>query len=531
MAGRPAILKVDIVADAKGAKKGAAEAEGRFSKLGGTLGKVGKVAAVGGAAVAAAAAGMAVASAKSASDLEQSMGAVETVFGKSAKTVKKYADSSAKRLGLAKSQYATLAAAVGTSMGNMGKSQAEAAGLTDKLIGRAADLAATFGGTTEEATQALGAAFRGEFDSVERLGISLKASDISARLAAKGQDKLKGQALKNAQGQATLDLIMQQTAKTAGAFGRESDTLAHQQQVLGAQFEDVKAKIGAKFIPILVKLAQWFQRSVVPAVGRLVATLRTQLSPTIASVASWVSTRLVPVLRAWATYILRNVVPVIRSTLVPIIQGLRSAFASVASAVSRNSGQFAKLKPIIDGVVKVAKVAAPIIGTVLKKAFQIVGGAIGKVIDVIGGVIGVIDTVIRKFDDLWRKVTDVVGGIRDKVDAIGGVISKLPGLSAEVTVVGPELATIGPRLTGPGYRSPDLGPIATFAAGSGGVGYGVLGGSLGTSRRDAVAASIVNVTVNGALDPPAVARQIGELLRSHDVRLGRTPAFAGWLGG
>ena len=38
------------------------------------------------------------------------------------------------------------------------------------------DLAATFGGTTTDAVQALGSALKGMFDSLEKCGVSIKCS-------------------------------------------------------------------------------------------------------------------------------------------------------------------------------------------------------------------------------------------------------------------------------------------------------------------------------------------------------------------
>lgn len=488
--GRPATLKVEILADAKGVDRGVAQAEGRFSRMGGRLGKVGKLAGTGLLAVGAAAGAMAVASVKAASDLEQNMGAVETVFGKSADAVKRYADTAATAVGLSKAEYTGLAASVGTSMQNMGQSQAQAAKTSDALIGRAADLAATFGGTTKEATEALGSAFRGEFDPVERLGISLRASDISAELAARGQAHLTGQALKNAQGQATLDLIMRQTTKSTGAFGRESDTLAHQQQVLSARFDNVKAAIGARLIPVLVRLAQWAQDRLLPALSRLGA------------------------------FVMQRVVPVFRSYLTPIIDGVRSAIARVTASTAGSSSQFAKLRPVLTAVGKAIQVAAPIIGTVLGHAFEVAGAAIGGIVTALGGLIGFVDSVWRRFDDLGRKVGDVIGGIRGAAETVGGVMSHLPGFNLDVTRARPHL--VGP-VGGMGL-GPQLG-LLTASAGSTPL-LGLAATSAGT--RPAAGPVTVNmpVTVTGALDPVAVARQLQAILRDGAVRLGRAATYA-----
>lgn len=499
--GRPARLRVDIITDASGVDRGIDKADSKFGKLGGKLGKLGGPAAAALAVVGAAAVGMAVASVKAASDLQQNMGAVETVFGKAAGTVKKFADNAATQVGLSKSEYAGLAASVGTSMQNIGQSQGQAAKSTDKIIARAADLAATFGGTTKDATQALGAAFRGEFDSVERLGISLKASDISAELAARGQAKLTGQALKNAQGQATLDLIMRQTSKTSGAFGRETNTLAHQQQVLGAKFENVKAAIGARLLPILVRLASWVSDRLFPALGRL--------GPSLTRVGSAGS----------------GVATVYSSYLLPVIRGIQGMFERVSGAVQRNSSSFAKLKPLITGIGRAIQTVAPIVGGAWKLAFETIGTVIGVVIDAIAKLIDIIDSVIRKFDAMASKVSDVVGSVRDKVGGITDLVGKIPGFSLNVSTMTPGGMTGGvgglglsPALDGPaGLLTASAGDPLSFLS------------VFGTARQSASSEGVhisMPVTVTGALDPVSVARQLDKVLRDAAVRLGKlAPAF------
>ena len=216
----------------------------------GTAVKAGSLAAVAGLAAVGAA------SISAASDLEQSMGAVDSVFGAASDKVKAFGEQAADSVGLAKSEYATLAAVIGSQMQRFGQSQDEAAVSTDKLITLGADLAATYGGSVNEAVSALGSLLRGERDPIERYAVGINDAAIKAHLAAKGLDELTGAALDQAKAQATLELLYQQTAKAQGAFGREANTLAGQQARLKAQLENVRAEIGAKLLPALTSLAE-----------------------------------------------------------------------------------------------------------------------------------------------------------------------------------------------------------------------------------------------------------------------------------
>jgi hypothetical protein len=289
VSGRPAILKVDIVADAKGVGPGVSDAESRFGKLGSAASKVGKAVGLGLAAAGVAAVGFGVASVKAASAVEQSTGAIESIYGKAAGAVKRYADSAANDLGLAKSEYQDLAAVVGAQLTNMGQSQREAAQSSRDLIGTGADLAATFGGSVSDAVSAVSSLLKGERDPIERYGVSIKQADIDARLAAQGLEGLTGKALAQAQANATLSLLTDQTAKSHGAFARESDTLAGKQERLRAQFENVKATVGSALLPMLVSLFGWVQDKLIPGATRFADQLSANLGPSIRQVGGFIT--------------------------------------------------------------------------------------------------------------------------------------------------------------------------------------------------------------------------------------------------
>jgi hypothetical protein len=249
-----ATLMVRILGDASNAQKSMSKFESAMSRA------VVPAAAVSGALVV-----MGAQAIKSASNLQQAQGAVDAVFGKSAKVVENYARTSSTRLGVSASEYMNSAALMGTALQNAGYSSQQAAKVSDQAWKRAADMAALYGGTGAEAMDAINAAVgRGEFEQLERYGVSLKADSVNALLAAKGQDKLTGSALRNAQAQAIMAEIMKQSQKAHGQFARESDTVAVQQQKMTAQLEDAKAAIGAGLLPaataaagVLANMAGW----------------------------------------------------------------------------------------------------------------------------------------------------------------------------------------------------------------------------------------------------------------------------------
>ncbi|UGS26589.1 hypothetical protein K8F61_18565 [Microbacterium resistens] len=222
------------------------------NKLGGAEGAFGKFAkaAAAGAAVAVAAVGaVGVKAVRSASELEQSMGGMGAVFKDNGAQMEKWANGAASSVGLAKSEYASLATVLGSQLKNMGVSTDELGGQTNKLIGLGADLAAQFGGPTSDAVGAISSLLRGERDPIERYGVSINEVAVKAKMAEMGLSGLTGEAEKGAKLQATLALLYAQTADAQGAFARESTTLAGSQQRLAAGTENLYATLGMSLLP------------------------------------------------------------------------------------------------------------------------------------------------------------------------------------------------------------------------------------------------------------------------------------------
>lgn len=254
------------------------------------------------------------------SDFEQAVGAAEAVFKNDAAAIKANATGAATSLGLAKEEYLRLSTLLGAGLKNQGIK--DFAAQSDALVRIGADLAAQFGGSTSDAVATLAAVMRGEYDSIERYGISLSENIIKAQAAsmgllkgAKNLDKIKaaqnnlllaernyakalkesgkgsnqalaaesrlirsraalGKALKgekaemstNIRAQAALALVSKQSADAQGAFAREADTFAGKQQRLSASWDNIKTQIGTALLPTLTGLSSWFLDKGIPAI-------------------------------------------------------------------------------------------------------------------------------------------------------------------------------------------------------------------------------------------------------------------------
>jgi hypothetical protein len=393
MAGRSAILSVKIITDSSGATKGLDNAAGRIGRLEQGFGRLQRPAtlAFGALAVGAKKA------IDSASELQQAVGGVEAVFGKSAGQVLKWGEGAADSVGLAASEYDTFATQIGASLRNAGVPMDQLGGKTNDLITRGADLSSMFGGTTAEAVQAMGAALRGEYDPLERYGSSLTEAAVNAKLAADGNDKLEGSALAQAKVQARLALLMEQTALAQGNFAKEASTAAGQQQRAAAAYENTKAALGEALLPaytelmrVLAQVATWVGENTT-LVGQLVGVLA-GLAATVTAVnvafKAWraISAAITAVSVAMKALSASTLATRVGLAALAVQQRAVAAGAAIASAATT----------AWSAVQRVATVVSAAFGVAARAAWVALTGPIGLVVVAITAVIAIVVA-------LWNK--------------------------------------------------------------------------------------------------------------------------------
>lgn len=195
------------------------------------------------------------------SSLEQSVGGTEAVFGDASGAIDDFAEGSAQAIGLAESDFRTATTLIGGQLKRMTGDVDFAAERSVELTKVAADLAATYGGTTKQAVEALSSAFRGEADPAERFNLDLKIGKVNAKALELGLASATGAIDDQARAQAILALISEQSADAQGQFGREAETAAGKQQRLQAELENTKAAIGEGLMPAYLGLIDGFNNS------------------------------------------------------------------------------------------------------------------------------------------------------------------------------------------------------------------------------------------------------------------------------
>jgi hypothetical protein len=378
--------------------KGNKQAQKDLAKLGKSFDAYAKKAsrAVGLVAVATTAAAVKIGkdSVMAASDVSQQFGALDAIFKSNSNQLKDFAKTMVE-YGLSTADSARFSALLGTQLTGLGLSQQDAIDRTKQLQLLGADLAATFGGTTADAIASFGSVLKGEYNPIEKYGVAIRKSDITARIAAKGLGKLSGETLKAAEAQAAFELIMEKTTGAQGQAMREYNTLAAQLGRLKASFTNVEASLGSALLPVVEEFAGVLLKDVIPEIQKWVDTNKGELANSLKNAANFAMELLKGALKIarWAS---NNI-------------GLLKAIAAVIATmfVATKLGNFVIAVTGMITTLKALKTQADLTNASTSKV-----GLVGKV----AGKVGTAAVAIPILTDLWSAAVAEANAMNDIVE-------------------------------------------------------------------------------------------------------------------
>jgi hypothetical protein len=347
---------------------------------------------------------------------------------------------------------------------------------SQELLNIALDVAAATGKPLETVANALGKAYDGNAASLGRLGLGLDANILKSK---------------------DMDQITKALADNFGGFASEkAQTFTGKMDRLKIAFDEGKETVGSFVLDAITPMVTTFVNNVVPAVQKLAEELGPKLTPIFITLRDYIENYVIPTFTAIWSFITEYVIPAIGSVLTPIIDGLRSAFEKVTAKIAENESKLKPLKALLEVIAKVIRdVVAPVIGTILGKAFDTLGTAISFVIGLFSNLVNVVNSAFNAIKNIVNfiknnPVTQAIGGAIDNIfgggRANGGPVSR--GTSYVVGERGPELFV------------PNTSGKIIPNGGSGGRG------------------NTINLTVNGAIDAEGTARTIIEVLNRSTSR-------------
>ena len=337
-----------------------------------------------------------------ASNLGESINAVNKIFGEGAAPILAYGETAAQSAGLSQSAFNDLAVPLGALLSNVGLSADETAAQTIALTMRAADLASVFNTDVSTALEAINSGLKGEADPLEQFGIGLNQTSLQAFALSQGIQGNVSDLSAAEVANLRIALIMQQSASSAGDFAESQDTLAGATRIGTAEIGNVAAMLGMTLLPIIEDV-----------LGVVV--------PLIANIGEWVSEN-------------QELV----SILVPVVAGLGLVLGTVGLlgiAIPALSAGWGALTTIFSlstvktiagnialaarNILTIAGTAATLIATIATTAFgvalTIATGPIGLVVLAIVGLIAGIVLLVKNWDTVSAAVGVAVKFIQDRV--------------------------------------------------------------------------------------------------------------------
>ena len=250
-----------------------------------------------------------------------------------------------------------------------------------------------------------------------------------------------------------------------GAAAANSETFAGRLEILKVTFDEAKESIGARLLPIIQSLVEFVVNKVVPALGKFA-----------------------------------------------------DFFKPITKAIDDNKESFILFIEFIQTYV------VPVLVNVLGGALQTVGKIAGAVVGVIGSVIKVINTLIQGTIDginfLIRAYNAVNLGLPDLKPVSSGGTQSSGSYGSISGVLGSGVPTSSVIMaTPPPIKIPDISSAAVASAASGASKAAVsskVASAITGHRTDA--GSILNLTVNGAIDSEGTARTIVNTLNDSYFR-------------
>lgn len=252
------ILDFDVKGAVKGLEKVGStadrelgKAERKLDKLGGNLTKFGA-----GAVAFAGVAGLALLkTGGAASDLGESINAVEVTFGDAAAGILKLGEEAATAVGMSRTEFNGLAVQFSSFATTVAGEGGDVVGTMADMTTRAADFASVMNIEVADAARMFQSGLAGETEPLKKFGLDLSAAAVQLYAVESGLIDSGAAMTESEKVTARYGLLMEQTAKTQGDFANTSDSFANQQRILKAELSNLSAEIGQSVLPMMTKFA------------------------------------------------------------------------------------------------------------------------------------------------------------------------------------------------------------------------------------------------------------------------------------
>lgn len=217
-----------------------------------------------------------------AQELSESVARTKAVYGSATASVEAWAGTTDKSLGLSKQAALEYAAQLGNVYTQLGFTADKSADLSEQTTSLAVQIAAFKKVDPTQVIDAISAAYRGQTRSLAKLvpGITTAAVTQEA-LNETGKTNAKTLTAQE-KATATLTLVQKDSGAAQKFYADTTGEATHQQAILNAELDNMKASLGQAAIPLLTNMVHILNVDVIPAVSTAGSDLK-ELSKDIES--------------------------------------------------------------------------------------------------------------------------------------------------------------------------------------------------------------------------------------------------------
>ena len=186
-----------------------------------------------------------------AADLNEEIDKSSVVFGKSSKEIENFAETAVDSMNVSKLAAMRYTGTLGGLFKTIGMNSEQTVTMSKRMVQLAADLGSLHNKKTEDAINAIGSALRGEAEPIRVFNVLLNEMTLKTEAMAKGLYDGKGALDPATKALAAYHVILRQTADAHGNVQATASSYQNQKKQLTAQIENLSAKIGETFLPLM----------------------------------------------------------------------------------------------------------------------------------------------------------------------------------------------------------------------------------------------------------------------------------------
>lgn len=411
-----------------------------LGKLGGLARNAGKAISLGLGLGVAGLAALTTKAVLSGAELEQQLGGAEAVFGEYADSIKTAAEDAYKNAGLSQAEFLQGANKMGSLFQGVGFDVETSMDMSAESMQRASDIASIMGISTEEALQAVTGMAKGNLTMMDNLGVAMNDTTLNAYALEKGLGKTTAQMSIQEKVGLAQQLFMEKTAKFAGNYAKENETLSGSLNTTKKAFDNLMTGEGdvddfidslidtiniaipkiVKLLPKLVKGIAGIIKALVPALEEVLPTLVPAVIEAIVSLLNALVAAFPTIVR-----VLLNALPILVQAIIDLFLAILQALPEIIRIISD------ALPEIVDAIVT-GLTAPESLQAILMAAVELLLAIVEAIPTIIEALVAAVPEIIS---NLFDTLTDpkFLGQMKDAgIQLISSMISGIGSMLSDV---------------------------------------------------------------------------------------------------